>query len=371
MTKKAENPILLPKVLLICVDAPYNKIPNIDAYNKEFEKLAKTNNIVAHKTILVKLREIDPGTFFTKGKLQELQELCEKENYEEIVISEQLTSKQEASLKGLLKARVFDRTHLILEIFEKAALSAEGKMQVEIAMLKHQKSRVSGKGIHMSQQTGGGFYNKGAGETAKEKELRDYEDQILKIKKHLERLHKVRSTQRKQRLQSALPLICLVGYTNAGKSTILNTLTKSNVLAADKLFLTLDTTTRELFIDSKKVALISDTVGFIQLLPPKLIEAFKSTLEELEFANLLLHVVDSEDKNWEAHIKVVNDILNDLKIKKTMLYVFNKIDKADTESMAIRINNYKPNVLISAKTKEEIEPLIEYLRTWKKQLENV
>ena len=370
MAKKAENPIHLPKVLLVAVDAPYNRIPDINAYIKEFEKLAKTNNLVADKVISIKLREIEPGTFFTKGKLQELQELCEKEKYDEVVISEPLTSQQEHNLRALLHTKVFDRTQLILEIFEKAALSAEGKMQVEIAMLKHQKSRVAGKGIHMSQQGGGGFYNKGAGETAKEKELRYFEDQILKIKQHLEKLRKVRSTQRKQRLQSATPLICLVGYTNAGKSTILNTLTKSNVLAADKLFLTLDTTTRELFIDGKKTSLISDTVGFIQLLPPNLIEAFKSTLEELEYADLLLQVVDISDKNWEAHIKVVNEILNDLKIKKEMLYVFNKIDQTDAETISGKIPLYKPHVVISANSKDGINPLIEFIKNWKINLEN-
>lgn len=366
MSKIAQHPIVLPKVLLIAVDAPYHRIPDIKSYVQEFEKLAKTNNLTVDKTILVKLREIESGTFFTKGKLQELQELCEKEKYEEIVVSEPLTAQQEHNLRSLLKAKVFDRTQLILEIFEKAALSAEGKMQVEIAMLKHQKSRVAGKGIHMSQQGGGRFYNKGAGETAKEKELRCFEDQISKLRKDLERLRKVRSTQRKQRVQSPIPLVCLVGYTNAGKSTILNRLTKSNVLADDKLFLTLDTTTRELFIDGKKTALVSDTVGFIQLLPPQLVEAFKSTLEELSYANLLLHVVDLSDKNWEAHIKVVHEILEDLDIKKDMLYIFNKIDNADVEAVTGAINKYQPHVLISAKSKEGIEPLVSYLKSWAK-----
>lgn len=360
------NPIELPKVLLIAVDAPYHRIPDIKSYVAEFEKLAKTNELHSDKTILVKLRDIDSANFFTKGKLQELQELCSKEEYDEIVISEPLTSQQESNLRILLKAKVFDRTQLILEIFEKAALSAEGKMQVEIAMLKHLKSRVAGKGIHMSQQSGGRFYNKGAGETAKEKELRYYDNQISKLRKDLTRLEKVRATQRKRRVGSSIPLICLVGYTNAGKSTILNLFTKSDVKAEDKLFLTLDTTTREIYIDGTKKGLLSDTVGFIQLLPPQLIEAFKSTLEELQYADLLLHVVDLSDKNWEAHINVVNKILHDLNVKKDILYVFNKIDNVNIDDLTAQISKYQPNVLISAKDKETSGALYDYLRNWNK-----
>ena len=156
-----------------------------------------------------------------------------------------------------------------------------------------------------------------------------------------------------------------MGYTNAGKSTLLNTLTKSNVLAEDKLFATLDTTTRELYLDGTKKGLISDTVGFIQQLPHQLIAAFKSTLSELEYADLFLHVIDVSDPNWESHIKVVMAILHELEIDKPMLYVFNKADKVpDIQKYEQQLSTYKPQVIISAQSKEGITPLIEFLKAW-------
>ncbi len=191
--------------------------------------------------------------------------------------------------------------------------------------------------------------------------------QFLKLREQLESLEKARATQRKRRLNSQIPLICLVGYTNAGKSTILNALTKSNVLAEDKLFATFDTTTRELYIDGQKKGLISDTVGFIQQLPHQLIEAFKSTLSELQYADLLLHVIDVSDPNWESHIKVVMAILHELKIDKPMLYVFNKADKiADLPNFEQQISHYKPHVMISAQSKVGLLPLYEFLKTWQR-----
>ena len=215
-----------------------------------------------------------------------------------------------------------------LEIFEKGSHSAEGKLQVQIAMFQHKKGRLAGRGIYLSQQ-GARIGTTGPGETQKEIDARHIETSILKLKRQLVRLKQARETQRKQRLASQIPLFCLIGYTNAGKSSILNALTKSNVLAEDKLFATLDTTTRELYIDGKKKGLISDTVGFIQQLPHHLIEAFKSTLSELHYADLLIQVIDISDPNWEAHIAVVHKILEDLEIDKDMLYVFNKADKVD------------------------------------------
>ncbi len=164
---------------------------------------------------------------------------------------------------------------------------------------------------------------------------------------------------------SNIPLICLIGYTNAGKSTILNALTKSSVLAEDKLFATLDTTTRELYIDGKKKALISDTVGFIQQLPHQLIEAFKSTLSELEYADLLLHIIDSADANWELHIKTVLQILKELDVNKPMLYVFNKTDKVSSiEQLSTKISKYQPHVLVNAVEKENLQPLIDYINNF-------
>lgn len=356
---------LYPKTLLLGIHAPYNTTKNVNTYFEEFMNLAKTNGVQNYETLFIRLRDIDTAYFLTKGKLEEVKEYCAKHDIEEVIVSEILTSQQERNIGDYLDCEVFDRTQLILEIFEKAAHSAEGKAQVAIAMLQFQKSRLAGKGIHLSQQAGIRGMRGGYGETAKEKERRHIENNMLKLKKQLEQLQQTRETQRKKRLNSAIPHMCIIGYTNAGKSTILNALTNSNVLAEDKLFATLDTTTRELFINSKKKGIISDTVGFIQQLPHNLIEAFKSTLSELQYADLLIHVVDISDENWEDHIKVVHAILYELGVEKDMLYVFNKIDKALTiESHYGAISRYQPNVLVSAKSKKGIQPLIEYLADW-------
>lgn len=354
----------LPRILLLGVYAPYNKTKNLESYFEEFRNLAKTNEVQPTQELYIKLRTVDPSYFFTEGKLQEVKDFCDEHKIEQIILSEALSPLQERNVRDALHRKVFDRTQLILDIFEKAAHSAEGKMQVAIARLRHQKTRLAGKGIHFSQQSGGIGQHGGPGETAKEKEKRHIETSMLKLKKQLEALEKARDTQRKRRLNANIKQACLIGYTNAGKSTILNALTKSKTLAENKLFSTLDTTTRELYINSKKKGLLSDTVGFIQQLPHQLIEAFKSTLSELHYADLLLHVVDISDPNWEEHIKVVNDIVHQLGVHdKEMLYIFNKIDRTDNVNLE-RLNRYYPRVITTANSKEGLSALTEFLDQW-------
>ncbi len=361
----------LPKILLLGIDAPYNKIKDKQSYFDEFLNLVKSNEIDYDKILFIKLRDVDPGFFLTKGKLEDVKTFCKQNSIEEVVVSEVLTAQQERNLSDLLKCKVFDRNKLILEIFEKTAHSAEGKTQVAIAMLQYKKSRLAGKGVHLSQQAGM-IGVRGPGETAKEKETRHIENAILKFKKQLLTIEKARETQRKKRLAYNVTHMCLIGYTNAGKSSILNALTKSNVKAEDKLFATLDTTTRKLYINGNNKGIMSDTVGFIQQLPPHLIEAFKSTLAELHYADLLLHIVDISDANWESHIKVVHAILQDLGIHKEMLYVFNKIDKIDDkEALRPMLINYQPHVVICAQSKEELQPLINFLASWKHDKEQL
>ncbi len=355
------------KTLLLGVYTPFNITANIDSYFEEFLNLAKTDGISTDLTLFIRVRTVDPAYFLTSGKLEEVKKTCEEHNVERIVVSESLSPQQERNLEDYLECEVIDRTRLILEIFERAAQSAEGKTQVAIAMLQHRKTRLAGQGKSMSQQGGIRGVRGGPGETKKESERRYIDNSILHYKKELEHLVKTRQTQRKRRLESNVIQICLIGYTNVGKSTILNALTKSNVLAEDKPFATLDTTTRELYINGKKKGVLSDTVGFIQNLPTQLIEAFKSTLSELEYADLLLHVVDASDPNWPEHIMVVHQILHDLNIDKEMLYVFNKIDKVDDERhLMSQINRYQPHVLISAKSKDNLKPLINYLEEWQR-----
>ena len=357
-----------PRTLLVGIEAPYNRTNNIDSYFEEFLNLVKTNGTEYVDAIFVKIRSVDSSYFLTKGKLEELKELCDKENIEHVIISEPITAQQERNLEDYTNCTVTDRTRLILEIFEKAAVSAEGKKQVAIAMLRHQKTRLAGKGIHLSQQEGATGVRGGPGETAKEKARRHIENTL---QKQLKQLDQIRETQRKKRLDAQIPNLCIIGYTNAGKSTLLNALTKSNVLAEDKLFATLDTTTRELFINSKKKGVISDTVGFIQNLPPQLIEAFKSTLSELQYADLLLHVVDILDPNWESHIEIVHEILDELEIDKDMLYVFNKADKVENlRSLTLAMAKYQPHVITSATKKNGLVELTDFLDIWEKNNSN-
>lgn len=354
----------IEKTLLLGIHAPYNRTEDPTYYFQEFINLAKTNNLPIETTLFMRLRSIDSAYFITKGKLDELRTFCQEQNIEQIVISEQLTAQQERNLTDFLDCPVFDRTMLILEIFEKAAFSAEGKTQVEMALLRYKKSRLAGKGIGMSQQQGGFGMIGGYGETAKEKETRHIEKTLLKLRKELDHIQTIRDTQRKQRLNNKVPQVCLIGYTNAGKSTVLNALTHSEVLAEDKLFATLDTTTRELYLEGKKKGVISDTVGFIQQLPHTLIEAFKSTLSELQYADLLVQVVDISDPSWELHIKVTLETLQDLGVCKQMLYVFNKSDKITEGRVPAAIERYQPHVIISCLSKEGIQPLKDFLTSW-------
>jgi GTP-binding protein HflX len=366
MPRKAQSTQrILPKTLVVGVHAPYNRLPYIQSYFDEFINLVKTAELPQDKVHFTKLREIDSSYFLTKGKLQELVELCKENNIELVVFSEPLSSMQERNLEDLLDAEIIDRTKLILDIFENAAVTNEGKTQVAIAQLQHAKARLAGKGIFLGQQKGGTAMRTGAGETLKEREKRHIEQLILKLKKQLKKIEQARQTQRKRRLGSGVKQVALIGYTNAGKSTLLNTLAKANVLAQDKLFATLDTTTRELFVDSKKVGIISDTVGFIQELPHQLIEAFKSTLSELGYADLLLHVVDLSDPNWQNHIRVVHNLLDDLGVEKEMVYVFNKKDKVDNlEEVLPLVQQYRPHVIISADDKASVTPLTDHLSNW-------
>ncbi|HSC25452.1 MAG TPA: GTPase HflX [Candidatus Babeliales bacterium] len=364
MKKQATTTVTHPKTLLLGIQTPDHYNINMESYFEEFRNLARTNEVHDPEELFIKIRTIDPGYFLTKGKRDEIKTFCDEHEIEEVIISETLSSRQAGNLSELLDCNIFDRTELILEIFEKSAHTAEGKMQVAIAQLQHKKSRLSGKGIHFGQQSGAIGVRGGFGETAKEKETRHIEDSILQLKRHLNKMHSARETQRKQRLSSGEPNLCLIGYTNAGKSTILNILTNSNVLAEDKLFATLDTTTRSLFIDGNKKGTISDTVGFIQQLPPRLIDAFKSTLSELHHADLLLHVIDISDSGWENHIRIVHDILTDLKVETPMLYVFNKADKIDTTLLIGALERYEPHVIVSSLSKKGIAPLIHYIKGW-------
>ena len=354
-----------PKTLLLGVFTPQNKCADKQAYFEEFASLVKTRGFEYEMTFFVSLRSVDKGFLLTKGKLEELVKLCDDNNIERVLCSERLSPLQHRELEDITRTVVIDRAELILEIFKRSATTAEGQLQIEMAELELFKSRLSGQGAEFAQQAGyvGG---KGPGETYKEKIKRILADKLRKAHERLDTLQKVRDTQRKQRLSSNIPLVCIVGYTNAGKSSLLNTLTKSEVLVEDKLFATLDTTTREWFLDSSNKVLVSDTVGFISELPHRLIEAFKSTLDEARYANYLLHVVDVSNSAWKDQIRVVQETLADIGVdpKTPMIYLFNKIDKLEDEELSViklEAEVYQPSFFISAKDKNSLKECSEFV----------
>lgn len=355
-----------PKTLIVGSFVPTNRISSPEYHFEEFLSLIKTAGMEPEHSLFMKLRAVDNNMFLTKGKLEELADFCREHEIEEVIFSELLTPIQERNLADYLQCDVYDRAHIILTIFKNAAQSSEGKIQVEIAELDYLKTRIIGKGKEFAQQAGY-LGNRGPGETAKEVLKRIFEERTRQARKKLQTLARSRDIQRKQRLSSSLPHVCIIGYTNAGKSSLLNILTKSDVLAEDKLFATLDTTTRELFLSDKQRLLVSDTVGFISQLPHHLIDAFKSTLDELRYADLLLHVVDAHNPAWQNQIDVVEDMLKELDIHKPMLYLFNKQDLLSPDERAqleVDLIGYSPYLIIDTRKKEHLSPLIDYLKEY-------
>jgi GTP-binding protein HflX len=336
-TKKKNN------ILIIGLITPQNKMAYPEYYFKEFEKLVETNFIIPTYRYFSKLRSIDPSTYVTKGKLEEIKKICIEHDIDEIIFSEKLSPHQEMRLEKILEVTVYDRTHLILEIFEKQAHTEEAKIQVQLAFLEHKKTRVAGYGSHFSQQSGRFGVISGAGETQKELDLRHIDHLMQRLYKELKNVESHKERQRKERLKNNVFSISIIGYTNAGKSTLFNTLTKASVFVEDKLFATLNTTTRELFISDEliKKIVITDTVGFIQNIPHELIVSFHSTLAELKYSTLLLHIIDMSDKDWQQQYHTVKKTIEELGANHIpVLEVFNKIDLLDSieyEDMKLKL----------------------------------
>ena len=269
----------------------------------------------------------DPATYIGKGKADELRELIDMHEADGIVCDDELSPSQIRNLTQILDTKVIDRTILILDIFAAHAMTREGKLQVEMAQLKYRLSHLQGLGVSLSRQ-GGGIGTRGPGETKLETDRRRVKSRIASLNKEIRHLGQMRENTRKRRINGTTPIAAIIGYTNAGKSTLLNRLTEAEVYADDKLFATLDPTTRKCRFPDGTQFLLTDTVGFINKLPHNLIDAFRSTLEEAGFADILIHVVDASDPERDMHIRIVYDTLRELGIEgKPIVTVFNKTDK--------------------------------------------
>ena len=298
----------------------------------ELEALLETAGGVCTAKVLQNRHTPDPHSFVGEGKAQEIKELLENTDANMVIFDNELSPSQIRALEEITGVTVLDRSALILDIFAQRAKTAEGRLQVELAQYQYLLPKLSGMGRSMSR-LGGGIGTRGPGETKLETDRRHIRERIDRLKAELAEVRKTRAVQRERRIKNAVPVVALVGYTNAGKSTLLNQLTDAGIPANDRLFDTLDTTTRKLKVSDHLEVLLSDTVGFIAKLPHHLVEAFKATLEELQYADLLLHVIDASDPQREAHIAVVDKLIDQLAKPGTpVLRCYNKVDMLDDMS---------------------------------------
>ena len=322
----------------------------------ELEELASTAGAVTVGRVVQNLSQIHPVTYGGKGKLDEIKDLLWETEATGIICDDELSPIQLGNMEDALNTKIMDRTLIILDIFANRASTNEGKIQVELAQLKYRQSRLVGLGKSLSR-LGGGIGTRGPGEKKLEMDRRLIKGRIAQLNRELKDVKRHREVTREQRSRNQVPVIAIVGYTNAGKSTLLNTLTGADVLEEDKLFATLDPTTRNLKLPSKQEVLLTDTVGFIRKLPHHLIEAFKSTLEEAKYADIILHVVDASNPQMDEQMYIVYETLMNLEVKnKPVITAFNKQDKVDGE---VILRDFKADhvVNISAKTGEGLENL--------------
>ena len=323
----------------------------------ELEALLETAGGVCLARVLQNRRTPEPRTFIGDGKVKELKDIAEKHECTLAVFDNELSPSQMRALTEDLELRVIDRSSLILDIFAGRARTREGRLQVELAQYKYLLPRLTGMWKHLVSQTGTSapIGTRGPGETQLETDRRHIRRKIAKLEEELSDVIRTRDTQRRLREKNNIPVVALVGYTNAGKSTLLNTLTGAGIQAENRLFDTLDTTTRRLIVSETQEALLSDTVGFIRKLPHHLVDAFKATLEELKYADLLIHVIDASSYEWQEQVRVVDDLIIELGADSTpRLEVFNKCDLF-TADVRLRGENI---VEISATTGQGIDILL-------------
>ena len=349
------NKISYEKAVLIGVINSTQNESTVKDYLNELSFLTETAGGVVSKTFIQKVDSPNPKTFIGSGKIIEIQSYCKNNNIGSVIFDDELSPTQQLNLEKILKAKIIDRTGLILDIFAQRASTSYAKNQVELAQYQYLMPRLKGLWTHLERQKGG-IGMRGPGETEIETDRRIVRDRISLLKKKLSNIDKQMSVQRGNR--GSLVRVALVGYTNVGKSTLMNLITKSDVFAENKLFATLDTTVRKMVIRNLPF-LVTDTVGFIRKLPTQLIESFKSTLNEITESDLLIHIVDISHPNYEEHIDSVNEILGQIDSSdKPLILVYNKIDSLDDHSF-IELNKSDEKEYISAQKKININQLKE------------
>ena len=332
------------RVILLGVELPDTE--NFEMSMEELASLAETAGAEVVSSYRQKREKYDSKSLIGSGKLAEIKAIVDADEIDTVIVNDRLTPRQNVNLEAELGVKVIDRMQLILDIFAMRARSHEGKLQVHLAQLKYMLPRLVGQGVMLSRQAGG-IGSRGPGESQLELNRRSIRNQISDIERQLKIVEKNRETGREKRTESQVFKIGLIGYTNAGKSTIMNVLTNDKQYEADELFATLDATTKQIYLQNQFQVTLTDTVGFIQNLPTELVAAFKSTLEESRHVDLLLHVIDASDPNHEEHEKVVLDLLKDLDMQDIpRLAVYNKMDRAEN-----LVATAFPNVRLSARDK--------------------
>ena len=375
-TKKHTEPFQIEEVTeqVILAGVSFQENDDTEASLLELAELAETAGAKVLGSVIQSREHIHPGTYLGTGKLQELRQMAAELGATGIVCDDELSPAQLRNMEQELECKVMDRTLLILDIFAARASTSEGKIQVELAQLKYRMTRLTGLGLSLSR-LGGGIGTRGPGEKKLEMDRRLIKNRIAQLNRELKQVKKHREINRGQREKKRMKVAAIVGYTNAGKSTLLNRLTHASVLEEDKLFATLDPTTRSLKLESGQEVLLTDTVGFIRKLPHHLIQAFGSTLEEAKYAGIIIHAIDASNHQWEEQMQIVYETLEHLGVSgKKRITLWNKQDKV-TEKELFKDPQADRMFQISAKTgeglKEFLEALEEILREDKQLLEGI
>jgi len=357
VTKTYSTEAQKEKALLVGVMSPHNSQFPIDDCLEELALLADTAGVEVVDSVKQNVKRIEAATYIGKGKVEEIAQRVLEQQIQVVIFDDDLSPAQTKNIEKIVNCKIIDRSALILDIFAKRARTKESKTQVELAQLQYLLPRLSRMWTHLERQAGGGVFTKGPGETQLETDRRLIGDRISVLKGELKKIERQRETQRAQRTE--VHRVALVGYTNAGKSTLLNALSDADVFVEDRLFATLDATSRRVFLNPTTECIVTDTVGFIRKLPHNLVASFRSTLEEVREADTLVHVVDVGNHLFEEQMETVQEVLTELEALKTsMVLVFNKVDKITDETILERLHGkFRSGIFISAQRKIGLDKL--------------